>query len=486
MYISGKEKDNSKYVQLFDAIDEMEEFDDGALKKNIYGDEPIESRKYPGLKAYLYNLILKSLVSYDEKSSVDYKLKNMLLGVRSLFKRSQFAGCKDILKKAKKLAAEYEDFSALLELLDWEKKIAYTQTDIAFLDREMGRIEEEENGYLQQLRDISEYRNIFFRILVNIRKDVSRNKKQLSLLKGLVQNPLMADEEKANSFIAKILFHRIKSIYYFSSSQFHEFYEINKKLLALIEGNMRMLKEDVSEYISALSNHIVSCGILGKYGEVNETLRKLISVKPLTNDDAVKIHRQYYSNKFRLCIATGEFEAGRQELKRHLTYLSKFDARPFQKSDFYFQYFCIYFGSEEFEKALESLNEWLDMSKSIERKDLQSFARVLNMIVHYELGNTLLLESLFRSTSRHLGKGDKIIKLEKKIIGFILQAGKPISKKEQILLFKELKKDVEKIAALPSYNIFRMFDLMSWIDSKITGKPFSKVVKEKYRKNNTN
>lgn len=161
LFITGKEKGNNKYARLFDAIDFQLEFDDDALKKAVYGRAQIETRKYSELKSYLYFLILKSLQSYDEKSSVDYRLKNMLLGVRTLFKRSFFDDCKDVLKKAKKIATDYEDFNTLIEILDWEKKIAYTQTDIAFLDKELDRITAEEQNYLQRLNNISEYRSIF-------------------------------------------------------------------------------------------------------------------------------------------------------------------------------------------------------------------------------------------------------------------------------------------------------------------------------------
>ena len=344
IFVSSKEKGNNKYSQLFDAIDQQLSFNDEALRQTIYGQEKIETRKYSELKSYLYELILKSLQSYDEKSSIDYKLKNMLLGVRTLFKRSHFEDCKSILKKTKKIAIEYEDFNTLIEILNWEKKIAYTKTDIAFLDKELDRISDHEKETLYKLNNISAYRSIFFKILVSLRKDVSRSEKQKTALSKLMNDPLMENEEKPISHIARILFYRIKSIYYFSSSKFHDFYESSNQLLAIMESRAFLFNEDVSEYISALNNHVVSCGVLGKYGEVGKTLDKLITVKPLTQDDSVKIQRQYYMNKFRLCITTGEFKEGLKELKKHLKEIKKTDQNLYNKNSFYLQYFCIYFG----------------------------------------------------------------------------------------------------------------------------------------------
>ena len=92
----------NKYLLLFDAIDAQETFDEGALKQIIYDKKALSSRKYSELKSYLYELILKALQAYDEKSSVDYQLKSLLLSVRSLYKRSLFDDCYALLRKAKK------------------------------------------------------------------------------------------------------------------------------------------------------------------------------------------------------------------------------------------------------------------------------------------------------------------------------------------------------------------------------------------------
>lgn len=480
IFINSKEASNSKYVRLFDTIAASERFDEEELMRAVYGSNPTETRKYSELKSYLYELIIKSLQSFDEKSSVDYRLKNQLLGVRALFKRSHFEDCKTILTKLKKTATEYEDFNTLIEILNWEKRIAYTQTDIAFLDREMKRITEEEQGYLEQLSNISAYRNIFFNILVGIRKDVSRSKTQREAFAQIMENPLMKEDANPRSFIAKVLYYRILSIYYFSTSNFEAFYASSNKLLALMEHNQLMLQEDVSEYISALNNHVISCGRLGRVDEVRQTLDKLIKVKPITDDDEVKIHRQYYMNKFRLCISTGEFEEGGRELKKHLKALERLDKEQFTKSNFFFQYFCIYFGISNFEEALNSLNDWFKMSESVERKDLQSLARILNLIIHYELGNTMLLESLLRSTYRYLNKANRLSEFERKMMNFIREAGKPHSKREMQEILETLKQDFEELSRQPSYGVFDLFDIIAWLESKINGKTFAEVAKERY------
>ncbi|HFB99479.1 MAG TPA: hypothetical protein ENJ53_01615 [Phaeodactylibacter sp.] len=483
LFIRSREKpDDNKYERLFDAIFAQQQFDDGALRRAVYGSSTQKKRKYSELKAYLYSLIIKSLQSYDEKSSVEYDLKNKLLGVRSLFKRSLFEDAKYVLKKAKKTAQQYEDFNTLIEILDWEKKIAYAQTDIAFLDKELGRISEEEKKYLQQLNNISEYKSAFFKILVSLRKDVSRSASQKRELDQYIDTPLFKNEKHATSFKAKVYYLRSLSLYYFSKSDFEAFYQTSKKLVALIEADHKWLEEDVSEYISVLNNHILSCGRTMRIEELESTLDKLKNVKPLTADDELKIHRQYYLGKFRLCINKGEFKEGLKELKKHFKEIEKYDEKQFSKDNFYLQYFCIYFGNEDYKNALRTLNEWLEISGGVERKDLQSLARLLNLIIHYELGNTILLDSLLRSTYRFLNKENKWSELEKKLLNFIKEVSTPQSKKQKKQALEKLKSEFEGLSELPNYGIFGLFDIVSWLESKISGRPFAQVVKSKFRK----
>ena len=114
----NKSNKTNKYVLLFEAIDMQVVFDDEKLKEIIYKNEPILSRKYSEIKAYLYDLILKSLHGYDEKSSVDFKIKGLLHSVRVLYKRSHYEDCKELLQKVKKLAYIYESFANILEVLN--------------------------------------------------------------------------------------------------------------------------------------------------------------------------------------------------------------------------------------------------------------------------------------------------------------------------------------------------------------------------------
>ncbi len=472
-----------KYLLLFEAFDNQKTFDDAAAKEAVYPDEPLESRKYSELKAYLYELILRCLQSYDEESSAMSRLRNQLQQVRAMFKRGRYSDCKDLLEKVKKSALYYEDFTSLIEALRWIKQVAYAEMNVRFLNEQLADIDEEERKYLAALENLSAYRALFFRLYISIRTQaVLRNEDQMSHMRAIKEAPLLADVSQTASHIARIIFYRIHNLLYYSVADIPNFYDSGKLLLEAMDAKPHLLKEDVSEYISALSNYTMSCGLLEKYEEVGTCLNKFKQIKTNTIDDKLKIHLLYYSYKFSLCVYTGDFSEGLRALQEHFDEAQQFEGNVLERSSLYFYYFYIYFGNGDYDTSLEYLNQWLSMPRGIERQDLQGMARMINLIVHYEMGNYMLLESLIRSTYRYLQRRERLLGYERSILQFLHDAQKIASPRELPQTFHKLKDSLELLRQSPSESaMLRYFDIIAWLESKLSGEAFAKVVQKHYR-----
>ncbi len=481
LYVNEHGKENSKYMMLFEALEAMEVFDEDQLKTRVYQNEKIESRKYSELKGYLYDLILKCLQAYDEKRSVDYKLKGYLKSIHSLYRRSLFEDCLQLIQKAMKPAVRHEKFKTILELLDWKKQIFYARADIGSLDKELSKINELESKSILQLQNLLQYKEIFFQLLIHLRKNPSgKINDELTTTEDLINHPLMGEENQALSHQALVTFHRIRTIYHFSRGAFNEFFKGSTQLIRVMESKPHFLKEDISEYISALSNYAIASSLVKAYDHTFECLKKLRGLKPITIDDATKIHRQYYTLKFHMCIISGEFKEGVLALEEHLQKIEKYDKQLFEKDSFLFQYFYIYFGAEDYDNALEYLNRWLNLPKRVERQDMWITSRLVNLILHYEMGNTLLLESLIRSTYRFLSKSDSLSPYENKVLGFFRESLKFQNKNQQREALLMLKSELAK----SKYQNMRprLFNVEAWFEAKIRQKKFREVIKEQFLK----
>ena len=480
---SSKSVKVNKYIQLFNIIDKQEIYDENAIKTAIYPSQKIESRKFSELKHYLYELILKSLQSYDEKTSIDFKLKSMLNNVRVLVKRSLYDHCDDILNKAKKLAYQYNQFLIVLEVLKWKKQIAYSQSNISFLNEELNNINEEEHELIEKITKHRDYQTLFFQFLINLKRDaITRNEERLEELNLLIENELLDFEQFPDFYKAQVLFYRIHGIYHSSTRAYNDYYLTNSALIDLIESQSNFLKEDPSVYISVVTNQIFSCGMLRKYEQVNQNLIKLRSIQPITNDDKYKIFLHYYLNKMILCTENGNFKEGVQLIDER-----ELESKQFPKAKSLFGinyclvYSYLYFGAGRYDEALNWLNQLLDYSDNLQRQDLQSVARILQIIIHYELGNGLFLEYLLRSTYRYLRRRNRLYEFEQRIIKFIKKSRNIVTRKGLQEEFIKLRIDFVAMLDNPKEGfILRYFDFISWLDSKIEGQTFAEVLQTKY------
>ena len=127
------------------------------------------------------------------------------------------------------------------------------------------------------------------------------------------------------------------------------------------------------------------------------------------------------------------------------------------------------------------MNVWLNLPRSIEREDLQSLARMLNLIIHYEMENTVLLESLIKNTYRYLKRKNQVYEFEKTLLQFFQQIVKEVDKKSLAAAKEGLKIAIEELSQQPSEKILlEYFDFTSWIESKINKIPFATVVANRY------
>ena len=114
--------------------------------------------------------------------------------------------------------------------------------------------------------------------------------------------------------------------------------------------------------------------------------------------------------------------------------------------------------------------------------DIQSAVRILNLILHYELGNSSLLEYNAISAYRFLYKSKRLYKLENIVLNFIRKKMHHIyTPKDEIEAFIELRKEFIELSEDPyEKKAFEYFDYISWLDSRIEKKSFEEIVKNKF------
>ncbi len=482
IFVRGKTDRDSKYLQLFEAVAAVGDFSEATFKQKVYKGEMVEGKKFSELKAYLYDLILKCLQSFDEQQSVDYKIGQLLQSTAVLFKRGHYGDCRELLQKALKSSIRYESFSYQLEIIRWEKQLAYTQMDADYLDKNLEQLHFAETRALEQLENVVLYRKVFFEVYAAVKREaLHRNKDRMNHLRALVSSEAFESLDHAISHRARVQQLRTLNLFHYAALEQDKFYESGGKLIDLIESQPHFLNDNISDFIAALSNQVLACGLLKKYEEVRVCLKKLRELKPLTADDRRKIHRQYYTNFFALCTYSGDFEAAKGEMHFCQEEAAAFDPGDYETASFHYQYALISFGCNDFDNAMRFLNQWHNQPRSVEREDLQSVARMLTLILHIEMGNTVLLESLLRSATRFLKKKNRFLSLEQRFLSFVSELARLPGGKAQLEAYEKMQDDLHKeINQTATKTLLQTFDLDAWLESKISGQSFAAVVRQKW------
>jgi hypothetical protein len=148
---------------------------------------------------------------------------------------------------------------------------------------------------------------------------------------------------------------------------------------------------------------------------------------------------------------------------------------------FSFTFAGIYIGAGNYKKALGWLHRITNHHEQNIRIDLQCFARIIELLIHYELRNEINLPYYVRSVYRYLFKKKHLFKFEKIIMEFIRRKIPRInSRKDLNKAFIELRHDL-LLLKKDAYEAgaFNYFDFISWLESKIQRRSFAEIVQEK-------
>ena len=222
-----------------------------------------------------------------------------------------------------------------------------------------------------------------------------------------------------------------------------------------------------------------------KRDECFSTIQKLKTIRSESKITQVKIFEFSYIHELTLYSDNAEFRKGIEIIPQIEAGLDQFkkDISDAYKINFYHNITYLYFGNGDYSQSLQWSNKILNYPNQSVFKDVHSFARILNLIIHYELGNESLLEYLDKSVHRYLDTRNRLYKTETAVVNFFrLKLPKLGMQKELIEAFQELKSKIEEITKDPfEKKALEYFDFISWLESKIENRPFAEILREKIK-----
>ena len=475
------------YLKLFEAVEKHGDYNEDKIRKMFKGEDWI--KRLPAVKNYLYGQILKSLRVNYAGTTVESQIREMLDDVSILYEKRIYKQCAKILEKAKELARTHEQILQLIEINVWEEKILMESASLDKFEKVLDSSMEREVELLEQQKNIANYRRLYNRIVfLNKRIKEARTEEELEQFREVIEDPLMRSADMARSFEAKYYFYHAHLIYNHAKGDNETSQRIAEKQLELLEFFPGKVAEKPKMYIATLNNILLSKIHLHNYDNFDELLNKLRTFHVGSLNLEVNKFVSSYIFEMVMYLDTGEFSksaAIRDDIAEGLKkYADKIN--PIEEITLLYNLFYSYFGAGEFSKALGVINKLLNEYQKELRYDIQCAARILNLILHYELGNSKLLEYNAVSAYRFLYKSKRLYQAENIVLNFIRKKMRYIyTSKDEMEAFIELRKELWELSDHPyEKKAFEYFDYISWLDSRIKKRPFEEIVKDKFQENN--
>lgn len=472
-----------KIIQLFDALDKMEVYDEVQLLKKNKG---LSKQQLSNSKAHLYRQILSSLRLIRHESNLETQLHEQLDHAGILYNQGLYLQSLKLLDRIKDHARSLHQISYVLQVLFFEQKIESLHITRSMRNR-AGQLAEEMKVANKQLMLTGMLSSLSLQLYSwYIQHGVARNEKEEKAVREFFESQLPPQPPAAVTFYSNLYLYQSYSWNAFIGQDFLSYYRYTRRWVDLFEKEPEMIGIETAHYIKGMHNLLGAHFNLLNYPRFVETLRlfeKFFDSDLVQENDNNRIQTFVYLHisKINLHFIDGTFTEGlllvpyiEKKLKEYEIYLD-----GHRILIFYYKFASLYFGSGDYEKTIKYLNKIINWKMDL-RTDLQCYSRLLHLIAHYELGNYDLLEYLIKTVYRFMAKMENLSLVEEEIFRFLRKSFK-LTPKELAPEFGHL------LAKLRTYQgnrfetrAFVYLDIISWLESKIRNVPVQKIIREKF------
>lgn len=481
LYISNKpEKD---YIFLFRLIDDKKVSDPEELKMSFLAAKPTSS--FNTVVIYLFDLLIDILTRLRTEQDSYYLLFNELLHARVLYEKSMYQECFQVLKKVKEKAVYYENHFALLVAQRLELNYLLTLDFEDMDEQKLLNKQYKMNNTLKSIRQLNEQSSLYELLKYRmINRGASRSLEDTQKLDDLVTSEIsiVASAGVENFEIKKN--HQLFQANYFITvgdykAAFNSFVELNK----LFEENSHLWNNPPVYYLMTVEGMLESLRIMHNYEGMNYFIEKLTKLSSPSSSFQLNVMYVIFIYRLFSFIDAGDFDKAGIWIAEHQASLidKMLLLKEQQQAEMSLYIALIHLGNGEYRKARKRL------SATIGRGHLYSLPlfrtiRIVNVMIHYELGDVDYIQSEIRSIKREMSKNKGYnLKVESFLLKFLNYSFADTNRKKRAEIWESMAEEVHALYA-DKYEtqILRKFDFVAWVEAKIFEVPLSDILKREH------
>jgi len=472
----------AKFFALFKFLEKQKKYDE----KSIIESGIVSKQQLSNLKAHLYKQILTSLRLNPAHKNIRVQIREQLDFATVLYQKGLYKQSLKLLDKAKTMAIENEEKNIAYEIVELEKII-----ESQYITRSISTRADELTIQAKELSQhnviTSKLSNLSLQLYgILLKTGYARNDAELQKVNTYFYDRLPSYDYDKLGFRERLWLYKAHLWRCFLTQDFLNGYKYACKWISLFREYPKMISINPVFYLKGKNYLLESLFFIRHKNEFKKglnTFENQIDNQeiPINSNTEILMFQYLYTNKLHLHFLEGTFEDG-EYLVDHINNKIKSYSNRLDKHhiiQFYYKIACLYFGMGKNKKCIEYLSKIISAKKLYVGEDLQCFARVLNLIAHYECGLDYHLEKQFKETYKFLLKMENLQEVQKVFIESIRSLGD--------LYPHEFKKEFQKI-----HNRLKVFenhpyekraflylDILSWLESKVQNKTIAEIIREK-------
>lgn len=463
-HVAGEQ---NRYFKMFTWLAKQTNYD--ALACRLYLGYEKKPAHYAVLKKQLYEQLLDALHQFDLFTNPEQQLLRGIHQCYLLLQKGLFKDCEKRLKALGVEAEQMNHYEAQMQLQQLKMMIKARNYYRHETDAGLKDWSNETEKVLAQMEVTNRYRYLSSRVFKIQYDSGSRGKEQAERMKVIVQLPEFSNEKNATTNRAYLDFLQVKALYHFTNLETEKAAVYNEKFLQLLDANPVLLQLHADRYFSVLNNYLIDCLVLKKYDtleaglEKMRSLSKVLAFKRLANFNA-NVFRLGYLLEMNYLFSIRNFNGAYRKIPAIVAGLETYAGKIVKHNRITLQYLMAYvcFVLKKYTEALDHLQFILQEKETAVAENVQLAARMLQLLCHFELGDTLLLESLIKSVRRYL-KNDAGAAMQRLVISFVQSAARrqQTETKQWLDLEKKLKKMAAEKSSVAAMNLFNYLDWVS-------------------------
>lgn len=482
LYATRQGDANAKFIVLFDAIDGMETYDEARLMRKC----GVSKSQIPNIKAHLYRQILVSVRLISVQHSLRMQLREQIDFARILYDKGLHSQCMRVLEKAKKTALSSGEATVALEIVEFEKTV-----ETFHFSRTSSRAEQlgaQTTQLCERIEVSNQLSNIILQLYsLYLKLGYVRSERDLCLVTDFFKPRIDKFLGMELSFIERVQLGQTRMWYAHILHDFPSCFRHSRAVIELFDENPQMKPLHYDYYLKAYSRYLDSLFLTRNYTRLSEALaryeQEIVDIMPVSTNAYNLSCMALYLHKVNLFLMEGNFTAGTKIVDKVEQFISM--ATPALDLHYrlllYYKIACLYFGAADYRRCIEFLDRIISVRDQSIRRDLQCFARMLNLIASYEAGLDYNLDYQIRNVYAFIIKMNDMHGVQKVLMSFLKRLNHIyISDFKQ-----ELQNLYEKIKPFEHHPYerrpFFYLDIISWLESKLENRSVEDVVSSKFK-----